>query len=352
MAPADKISSILDKLKVLRKERTYTLDNFYKIKREMQPHIESYKWHIDEFMILAVKKNNLFKYKIVKKELNSLISMLNYIKTLLKKREFVDQFNRQNVDISKINKAIETELLWVKDLKAHNKECRRKMRAVRRLLKMGIEKKVFEQAIAEWDNEQMDLSHLDRVEDNLEQKAVEIARQYPETVMHRMGIWQRATVYAIAVLIGLGVYTADINKRGFVGFGNVVMAEEVHDKAFYDKLAKQAEAIGAYDNPYKVIQILEPYKLDQQNLNSNFFNELGLAYIKYGRKNEGYDMLKKAFSLNNTDPAIAWNLGVQSYKIKGDIPSSKRFFNIYIQLGGKQKDKAQKYINHFIKKGY
>jgi len=146
MAPADKISSILDKLKVLRKERTYTLDNFYKIKREMQPHINSYKWHIDEFTILAVKKNNLFKYKIVKKELNSLNSLLNYIKRLLKKKEFVDQFNRQNVDISKIKKAIETELLWVKDLKEHNKECRRKMRAVRSLLKMGIEKKVFKQA--------------------------------------------------------------------------------------------------------------------------------------------------------------------------------------------------------------
>ncbi len=352
MAPADKISSILDKLKVLRKERTYTLDNFYKIKREMQPHIESYKWHIDEFMILAVKKNNLFKYKIVKKELNSLISMLNYIKHLLKKKEFVDQFNRQNVDISKINKAIETELLWVKDFKSQNKECRSKMRAVRRLLKMGIEKKVFEQAIAEWDNEQMDLSHLDRVEDNLEQKAVEIARQYPETVMHRMGIWQKATVYAIAVLIGLGVYTADINKRGFGGFGgNVAVAEEVHDKAFYDGLAEQSEKISAIKSPEQVIASLEQYKNDKNNKSSSFFNQLGVAYVNNGRVDGGIKLLEHGLTLEENS-SIAWNLGAFYYKYKKDVSQSKNYLQMHIRLGGKNKAKAQKYIEYYESKGY
>jgi len=169
--------------------------------------------------------------------------------------------------------------------------------------------------------------------------------------MYRMGIWQKATVYAIAALMSIGVNTADINKRGYVGFGRVAVAGEVHDKAFYDQLAKQAETIGCEKNPYKVINLLEKYKDDKENKSADFFNNLGVAYINSEKKIEGLNLLEYSFNIEE-NAISAWNLGVYSYKINKDISKSKFYFQKHIELNGNEKVRAKKYIDHFTKKGY
>ena len=56
----------------------------------MQPLVDGYRWHKDEFLDLVNRKGKILGYNKIKKELKILDSLLNYIEKLLKKKEFAE----------------------------------------------------------------------------------------------------------------------------------------------------------------------------------------------------------------------------------------------------------------------
>jgi tetratricopeptide (TPR) repeat protein len=83
----------------------------------------------------------------------------------------------------------------------------------------------------------------------------------------------------------------------------------------YEELAKQAEKISAIENPDKVISLLEPYKNDQRNKSSLFFNNLALAYKVKKNYDESIKIYKIAIELEPLNPAINHNYGTTLYHV-------------------------------------
>ena len=81
----------------------------------------------------------------------------------------------------------------------------------------------------------------------------------------------------------------------------------------YEELARQAESIGAVENPDKVISLLEPYKSDPENKCSPFFNSLALAYKVKKNYDESFKIYEIGLELEPTNPAINHNYGTTLY---------------------------------------
>ena len=83
----------------------------------------------------------------------------------------------------------------------------------------------------------------------------------------------------------------------------------------YEELAKQAEMINAVKKPDAVISLLEPYKSDQRNKSSLFFNNLALAYKVKKNYDESIKIYKTAIELEPMNPAINHNYGTTLYHV-------------------------------------
>ncbi len=74
-------------------------------------------------------------------------------------------------------------------------------------------------------------------------------------------------------------------------------------------------SLGAKKNPEKVIELLEPYKKDPENLNDTFFNNLGVAYktIKLFRKAEWAFL--RSLKIAKNKPITNFNLALTYYEL-------------------------------------
>lgn len=351
MIPSDKIYHILEDLKKLRQERGYTRIKFKSMREEMQPLVDKYHWHKDEFLDLVVRKGKILGYKNIKKELQILNSLLNYIEKMLKKKEFVEVLVAQKIDIEQFKKAIKFNMLKLKILKDHNKECRKKMKKFITFIRVGADKDEFKKALAEWDEAQSKLANIDRLENSLEKKVmVEQTKKFPKNVKQRTGIWKTATAYAMAAMIGFGAITGSYTSKEGISFGGgAAMAGELHDKAFYDGLAEKAEVLGKVKKYNDVIQLLNPYVNNKNNKSAFFFNNLGAAFLGQKDYHIAKRLLLKGLNIENTRTDILWNLGKCDYNLK-DYKSARNYFQMYVDNNGKQLDKAQKWIKWLEKR--
>ena len=235
MLPADEIYHILEDLKKLRQERGYTKSRFESIRKKMQPLVDKYYWRKDEFLDLVTKKDKILGYNNIKKELKILNSLLDYIKKMLKKEEFIAALESSKIDIEQFKRAIKFNKLKLKVLKDRNKDCRKKMQTFVKVIKITTNRKDFEKALADWDTAQSKIAYIDRLEDSLENKImVEQTRKFPKSVKQRTGIWKIATAYAMATMIGFGVATGSYAAGEGISFGGGnVYAEEVQTQAPY-----------------------------------------------------------------------------------------------------------------------
>ena len=352
MIPADKIYHILEDLKKLRQERGYTRIKFKSMREEMQPLVDKYHWHKDEFLDLVVRKGKILGYKNIKKELQILNSLLDYIEKMLKKKEFVEVLVAQKIDIEQFKKAIKFNMLKLKILKDLNKECRKKMKKFITFIRVGADKDEFKKALAEWDEAQSKLANIDRLENSLEKKVmVEQTKKFPKNVKQRTGMWKTATAYAMAAMIGFGAITGSYTSKEGISFGGgAAMAGELHDKAFYDGLAEKAEDMNDVKNYKDVIKLLDKYK----NVTNSAFllNELARAYGKSGNIDYAINLFEQGIKLNPHYTATYYNLGGIYGYVKKDKAKGIKFFKLSIQYANKNDShikNAQKHIKKLSK---
>ena len=244
MIPADKIYHILEDLNKLREERNYTRDRLDSIRQKMLPLVDRYHWHKDEFVDLVNRKGKLLGYKHIKKEIEIMDSLLDYIEKLLKKKEFAEGLAEQDIDIEQFKRAININKLKLKILKDHNKECRKKMKNFVTFIRINADKEEFKKALAEWDEAQAKVAYVDRLENSLEKRAiVEQAQKFPESVKEKGGL-NTATAVAIAAMIAFGAVTADYTVKGGISFGGgSAEAGEIQTQAPYKTNKELLEAL-------------------------------------------------------------------------------------------------------------
>lgn len=224
MNPADKIERLIAEIKALKEERGYSLARFKELNEELHKMGGQYHWKQDAFLDVVNKKNKLFRYRNINAEIKKLREILKLIKSLLKKKDFAHSVSLV-ADVGQVKKAIDMDLLWLDDASSHAKDCRVKARKFVKVIKTGTSRADFDSALSEWDNAQIDLTHLDKLEEVLISKAIEFGHRYPKKGLGRL-VWQKAAVYSIAALIGFGALTGTFSQ-GQVNFGNVAMAGEV-----------------------------------------------------------------------------------------------------------------------------
>lgn len=349
MIPSDEIYHILEDLKKLRQERNYSKSKFNSINKQILAFDKGYHWHQDEFLDLVARKGKILGYKNIKKELKCLKSLLKFINSLLKKKEFIAALEQSKIDQEQFKKAIKFNMLKLKVLKDRNKDCRKKMQTFVKVIKITTNKKDFETALADWDTAQSKMAYIDRLEGSLENKVIlEQTRKFPKNVKQRTVIWKIATAYAMATMIGFAAVTADYSVKGGISFGGgEAMAGELHDKAFYDGLAEQAEDMNKSKNYRGVIQLLDKYKNITENV--HLLNELAGAYGKIGEIDVAISLFEKAYQLEPGRSSILFNLGgIYSY-VKKDKIKGIKYFKMCVEGGGEFAKRAENHIKKLNK---
>ena len=120
----------------------------------------------------------------------------------------------------------------------------------------------------------------------------------------------------------------------------------------YQVLAKVGEQLNLRAKYWETIEFLEQYKSMNTIDNTSFWNELGFAYGRIGKKkkNKGYwqlayDAHKKAYDLDSAEPMYIFNLALAASWLD-DLLESRKLFELYIENGHTEgRDVAQKMIS-------
>ncbi len=78
----------------------------------------------------------------------------------------------------------------------------------------------------------------------------------------------------------------------------------------YEALTLLSVKLNPNEKPDEVISLLEPYKNNEKNNNSYFYNNLGLAYKNKGRFKDAISAYSHSLKLMPDDPATQYNLAI------------------------------------------
>ena len=103
----------------------------------------------------------------------------------------------------------------------------------------------------------------------------------------------------------------------------------MHDKAFYDSLARQAEKLNESEKYNEVIRLIDRYK-DLAN-HSNLLDKLAFAYGKIGKIDFAISLFERALELDPINIDAYYNLGGIYGYIKKDKAKGIKCFMFYIE---------------------
>ena len=117
------------------------------------------------------------------------------------------------------------------------------------------------------------------------------------------------------------------------------MEDKQHLSGDWQQLVLRAEQLNIQGDYQGVLELLEPYTGNPNNKNTSFFNELGIAYGKIGRRchsnvfwHKAYDCHKKAYRLARFEPIYMFNLGLAASWIK-NYKEAEELLTKYIRSG-------------------
>ena len=125
----------------------------------------------------------------------------------------------------------------------------------------------------------------------------------------------------------------------------------------YQQLALRAEQMNINGDYQDAIKLLEPYVNEEENNNTSFFNELGIAYGKRGAQlqdvslwRKAYNCHKKSYILDSNEPMYMFNLAMAATWLE-NYEEAKELFKKYIESGHQKernlaKDLLIKLENH------
>jgi len=214
----------------LSNNRKYSLRKFTKYRQK----IEKYRTkNRNKLLKFADKIYHLFDYEHIKEEIARYRQILTIAGAYAIDKKDKDLINLDRLylnDLEKRNEAMKMAYQTLTDVVTNH----------------PLDQERIDLATDKFLHEAEDISYIAKIKDNLKER-VKQAEAYLER--YKMTGRQRAATIIGSVVIGLATYTANINaQEGFAGFGGQRVEAGVHDKAFYDGLAKEAEEINPDKN--------------------------------------------------------------------------------------------------------
>ncbi len=93
----------------------------------------------------------------------------------------------------------------------------------------------------------------------------------------------------------------------------------------YEALTLLSVELNPNENPDDVISLLEPYKSNEENKNSYFYNSLGLAYKNKGRFKDAISAYSRSLKLMPNDPTTQYNLAI-AYTKHNELSKALNYF--------------------------